>query len=724
MLKAILGSIGSYFKYSSDISILKYNKYHVYSASWIGSMAHPIFWFLWTYIDPQQSENIYLRSIGTALSMLVLFVIYHKEKRYFKEVLPICWLIMIFYNLPFFFTMNLIANEFSSIWLMAEIVMIFVTIILIPNIIYSTIFIISGFYLAIVFSEKILQIGIAYTQQEFFSHSPIYLLALMSANIFNYATIAGNRSSERAKIFKSLSGSIAHELRNPLNSISFIGSNIKELVESINKNNYEQKIKEVVNLSNNISKSVMDANNIINIILDDISEKEIDKSKFENIEVSKFLDQLVDKFIYDDEKNKNNNISTNIKEEYKNTSVSAIPERFSFIIYNLLKNSLYYLEDYPDSKITIGVEEKEYKGENYTSIYVHDTGPGIHPDVLPKLFDDFFTSGKKGGTGLGLAFCKRNMQIFGGDIICESEYGKWTKFSLLFPINETLKDKNKEISGKKIFIVDDEKTNLLIAKSKIERNLPNVSCITENDTKKALSMILSKEQDFDLILSDFEMPEMDGYNFSQQIRQKNFTMPIIIYSSKRPSEFLGKLDFRNAPFSQYLRKDVKTPILCRSIAKWLLLKDSMDYMGEKDEYSKHLKGKTILIADDEELNRKAIKRRIENQGASVIEAKSGKELLETYMKNTDADGKTSIDTIISDINMPGMSGDEVAKEIRTIEIQRGVHHSKRVPIIAVTGDGDEKNIKKYLDCKMTDYYIKGSDPELIIKMIANYLDKF
>lgn len=111
--------------------------------------------------------------------------------------------------------------------------------------------------------------------------------------------------------------------------------------------------------------------------------------------------------------------------------------RFNCIVSNLIKNALYYLDQFPDSVVTIGTERRTICRIEYNVIYVHDTGPGISANILPKLFDDFYTSDKKNGTGLGLSFCKRNMKAFGGDIICESEFGNgkngWTKFSLLFP---------------------------------------------------------------------------------------------------------------------------------------------------------------------------------------------------------------------------------------------------------------------------------------------------
>ena len=95
-----------------------------------------------------------------------------------------------------------------------------------------------------------------------------------------------------------------------------------------------------------------------------------------------------------------------------------------FVIYNLLKNALHY-----QVKIEIRTEIKS--DDNY--LYFKDYGPGIESDKLELIFESFFTSGKKDGTGLGLPFCRRIMRAFDGEIICRSELEKGTEFEMKFP---------------------------------------------------------------------------------------------------------------------------------------------------------------------------------------------------------------------------------------------------------------------------------------------------
>ena len=198
-------------------------------------------------------------------------------------------------------------------------------------------------------------------------------------------------------------------------------------------------------------------------------------------------------------------------------------------------------------KVGTDPQPKKYKGKLYNVIYVKDiNSPGIKPELISKLFDDFYTVGKKEGTGLGLSFCKRNMNLFGGDIICESEVGKWTKFSLLFPevdLNlESISDsesyfsasdssrENKSslnLANKIILIADDDQTTLKNLKEYLTSL--NAEVITANNGKELLDkftkiMQINNDEDHkknkpDLIITDINMPIMNGDEAAKLIRE-------------------------------------------------------------------------------------------------------------------------------------------------------------------------------------------------------------
>ncbi|MCE3255478.1 MAG: integral rane sensor hybrid histidine kinase [Rickettsiaceae bacterium] len=715
---------------------LKYNKYHLFAFGFIAVIAHPVHWFWWVYVIPNPYENATLRIIGGLSCLVLLFMTYREDL--FKKILPFYWLFIVIYNLPFFFTVNLIKNNLIDIWLMEEIVMIFTVILFIPNIFAAISAIIVGVFGAVIFSAITDQMNI-YPADLLLSHSIVYMLAMVAAYIFNRSNVMGIKAQEKQKYLEekvqllSLTGSIAHELRNPLNTINLIGSQIKDLAPQFDRTNVENSSdakSKLLNLTSHITDATYNANNIINIILADLSEKKIDRADFAYLRPSKVLPEILEKYGYKSEEERKKIKLLLPTNEQDNFLFKAIPDRFAYIIFNLLKNALYYLDQYPESTIAIGTDTKGINGISYNAIYIHDTGPGIAPHIIPKLFGDFYTSGKKEGTGLGLAFCKRNMKLFDGDIICESEFGHgkngWTRFSLLFPIlsEPEIEAAKIESRRRKILLVDDQEVNLIMLKSKIERILPDISCDIAQGGKEAISM--AKENKYHLILMDIQMPKIDGIEAAKKIRTYDKEVPIIALTSLNKELFLEEIEVAKSKkdFSYYLSKLSATNLLYRTVSKWITgLEDEMSYVGAKEEYLEALKSKKVILADDERLNRIMTRRVLETAGIIVTEANNGEELLQLYKNSLDANGKSSFDIIITDINMPPYNGDDVTKEIRNIESTYKISHHDEMPIIAFSGDGKKEDIHHFFECQMTDYFIKGSKPELLLKIIANYLIK-
>jgi len=273
-----------------------------------------------------------------------------------------------------------------------------------------------------------------------------------------------------------------------------------------------------------------------------------------------------------------------------------------------------------------------------------------------------------------------------------------------------------QIAKRKVLIVDDEKTNLLITKSKIEKNL-NIVCDFANDGAEAVEIIKTNQNKYDLVLMDVQMPEMDGVTATKKIKLLNAKIPVIALTSLE-YEAIGQDDHQY--FSYYLSKPVSGHILHRSITKFIpALNEDLDYLGNKEQYLPELKGKKIILADDQELNLKIVSKKLINLGLEIVQAKNGKELVNIYqeaVKNNQA-----FDLIITDIKMPLMSGDEAARQIRKIEIASKIKYKNRVPIIALSGDGGEEDVRQFFVSQMTDYFLKGSDPENLIKIIALYL---
>ena len=153
------------------------------------------------------------------------------------------------------------------------------------------------------------------------------------------------------------------------------------------------------------------------IILKNISDGKIDDSNFTLLSIATIVKFAIKEFSFED-KDQKNLVSLNLSDDFEFFGSETL---MIYVLFNLLKNALHY-----KVKINIWLDSKNKK------LHFKDEGQGIDSDKLESIFDSFSTSGKSSGTGLGLPFCKRVMQAFGGDIICQSKIGDGAEFILKF----------------------------------------------------------------------------------------------------------------------------------------------------------------------------------------------------------------------------------------------------------------------------------------------------
>ena len=223
---------------------------------------------------------------------------------------------------------------------------------------------------------------------------------------------------------------------------------------------------------------------------------------------------------------------------------------FNFIIFNLIRNAVYYFYSYPDSQIEISTKTGMY--ENV--LIFRDSGPGIDDIISHKIFDDFFSYQKSGGSGLGLGYCQRVMRSFGGRVECKSKLGEFTEFHLYFPVvpsapkAETLHTsyindwiQNQTSSEHKIktnIQIDNQAPTVLIVDDKeVQRTLVQlylnqlgVNSLQANNGEHAVEIV--KMNQVDLILMDVQMPIMNGFDASKIIKAYSPKTPIIALSGE------------------------------------------------------------------------------------------------------------------------------------------------------------------------------------------------
>ena len=220
-------------------------------------------------------------------------------------------------------------------------------------------------------------------------------------------------------------GSVAFEIRNSLNMFGLNFSAIKNDLFQQKKLNAEvnvEPIKSIINKGLHIcSRSDM----IVDLMLRNIKNEKLEERSFKILSMGRIINQTIDDFAY-----------TNIqgKEKFEidchdDFDFFGDENSFVYVLFNLFKNALFYLVNKSDAKIIIRLE----RGRDFNTLYFKDNGLGIPKDKINTIFDGYRSSTFTEGAGLGLSFCKRTMRDFGGDIICQSDYGHWTQFVLTFP---------------------------------------------------------------------------------------------------------------------------------------------------------------------------------------------------------------------------------------------------------------------------------------------------
>lgn len=247
-------------------------------------------------------------------------------------------------------------------------------------------------------------------------------------------------AEERLAGIKALSASIAHELRTPLGAIKFGINGVKGylpiLVKAYNAakaHNLDiepiqsQHLQILSEVFDDMESEVTYSETIITMILMNVKQQGVSTADFRVYSMCECIEEAMRRYPF--KPDEEILVDWDRKNDFYFFGDKTL---MVHVLFNLLKNALYYIQVAKKGKIQIWHDKKE----NNNVLYFKDTGKGIPSDVLPNLFEKFYSTTYH-GTGLGLAFCKMVMTSFGGSISCTSEYGEFTLFEMVFPEHKT-----------------------------------------------------------------------------------------------------------------------------------------------------------------------------------------------------------------------------------------------------------------------------------------------
>ncbi|BAO76027.1 ATP-binding protein [Winogradskyella sp. PG-2] len=334
---------------------------------------------------------------------------------------------------------------------------------------------------------------------------------------------AKKQSDELTKSKAKFFATVSHELRTPLYGVIGLSS---ILLENNEVKKHEKDLKSLKFSANYLLALVNDLLHINKIESNSFSEEE------STFNLKELTSTIVSSFEYVRLQHQNE-ISINIHKDIPSL-LRGNSVRLSQILMNLIGNACKFTEK---GKIKLEINSKE-QFEHMVKIQfvIRDTGPGIEKAKLKQIFDEFTQidsmSGKYQGTGLGLPIVKKLVEQAGGVISVESELGRGSKFSFDLDLtisNELDNDSPspilnfKQLSKKRILIVEDNRINQTVTKRILENE--NVECMIAQNGEEAVKFV--KENTFDLILMDINMPIKNGIEATKEIRTFNQAIPII-----------------------------------------------------------------------------------------------------------------------------------------------------------------------------------------------------
>lgn len=242
---------------------------------------------------------------------------------------------------------------------------------------------------------------------------------------------------EKMSLMSTLSATIAHEMRTPLSgvraSICGVESYLPDLVAAYAHASAgaperfpplrADRLATLEHTPARIKSMVDQANAVIDLLLVNLRDRQLDPDTFVVCSIADCVDEAMRTYPF--KRNEQEKIRYHVGQDFRFLGIQPM---MIYVLFNLLKNALYSVEAAGKGSVLLALETGA--GEN--RLTVTDTGLGIDAAVLPRIFEGFFTT-KTDGTGAGLAFCRRTLRNFGGDINVMSEHGKFTTFTLTFP---------------------------------------------------------------------------------------------------------------------------------------------------------------------------------------------------------------------------------------------------------------------------------------------------
>ena len=455
---------------------------------------------------------------------------------------------------------------------------------------------------------------------------------------------------------------MSHELRTPLNAVIGITEMLQEDAEDLGQDDFIEPLQRI----SNAGKHLLD---LINEVLD-LSKIEAGKLEFhlEDFDIAAMVRDVAGTAQPLADKN-GNHLTVRCPDDAG--SMRADLTRVRQVVLNLLSNACKFTKN---GEVTVEAARQRAEEEDWVTFAVSDTGIGMTPEQLDKLFKEFSQADSSitreyGGTGLGLAISQRLCHMMGGDIGVESAPSVGTTFTVRLPaqvdekigayaedfaageessVSDAAADVGARAASNTVLVVDDDPTACDLMRRFLAKE--GFDVVTAKDGEEGLR--LARKLTPSLITLDVLMPGLDGWSVLQQLQSdpQLAAIPVVmltILDEKNKGYALGASDFVTKPID---RERLRT----------LLAKYRSDKADQR-----------VLLVEDHEATRQFLRRMLIGEGCQVTEAENGRVALERL-------AEIRPDLILLDLIMPEMDGFEFLAELRKTPA------SREIPVVVVT----------------------------------------
>ena len=528
----------------------------------------------------------------------------------------------------------------------------------------------------------------------------------------NQALSEAVRAAETANRAKStFLSNMSHDIRTPMNAI------IGFTTLAVSSMDDKERVQDY------LSKILASGNHLLSLINDILDMSRIESGKIHLEETETNLSDV----LHDLKTIVSGQIHAKQLELYMDAmdvtdeDVYCDKTRLNQVLLNLLSNAIKFTP----AGGTVSVRLRQLPGtrkdrEQY-EIRVKDNGIGMSPEFAKKIFDPFerersSTVSRIQGTGLGMAITKNIVDMMGGTIEIRTEPGKGTEFIIRVALRVQPEhhraERIAELEGLKALVVDDDfNTCDSVTKMLVRVGMRSEWTLSGKEAVLRARQSMELGDAFHAYIIDWRLPDMNGIEVTRQIRGLGDGTPIIILTAYDWTDI--EAEAKAAGVTAFCSK----PMFMSDLRETLLTALGQN-QTEADESvlpggSPDFRGKHILLAEDNELNREIATEILSKYGFVVDTAENGVETVKKIEESKPGD----YDLVLMDVQMPLMDGGEAARQIRALPDPA----LAKIPILAMTANAFEEDRKSALECGMNGFLSKPINIEELIAALSSLL---